>query len=304
LLAVGAEVICVVRGTTRSLAHGCRVIDGGDLAQAGALSRLIAELQPAVLFQMAGYGVAKDERDPDRSLRLNVALVAEALAALTRCRVGSDWRGVRLVQPGSALEIGPGAGAVDEATGGQPHTDYGRHKAAATAAVARATRAGDVAGVTARLFTVFGTGERPGRLLPMLWSRRHDREPIELSSGAQRRDFVYLDDVAFGLVELAATADPAALTAGRAPFDQTCLHLASGRLTSVREFVTVAAKTFGIDAQRLQFGARPQLPEELFHGPVANGRLRAALGWVPSADLQDGLERARERMMHGERDDD
>lgn len=295
LLDRGARAILQVRERSRlpsGLAARGAEIAQADLAPAGAIGALVREVRPDVVFSLAGYGVAKDERDEGRMRRINSALVAELVAALSGAP--SDWPGQRLVHVGSALEAGTRPSSLDESAidasaPGAPDTAYGRSKLEATRRIA-AARAGGLAALVARPFTVFGLGERPGRLVPSLLAARATPGPIALSSGEQSRDWVYVEDVARALVELALL--PAARTlAGRYPFDAGALNLASGALTPVREFVLALAEVFSIATERLRFGALAPLAEETFHPPVPVARLGRALGWTPPRDPREGLAR-------------
>jgi nucleoside-diphosphate-sugar epimerase len=136
----------------------------------------------------------------------------------------------------------------------------------------------------ARLFTVFGPGEHPGRLLPSLQAAAASGGAVALTAGRQRRDFTYVEDVAEGLLRLAVS--------GVRPGE--VVHLATGRLTSVREFAESAASVLGIDRQSLRFGALPDLPEEMWQDDVDVERLRALTGWAPETSISDGIRRARE----------
>ena len=172
LVARGARVDVVVRDAARVLAAlpdlsrriGVRV---ADLARPGAVTRVLDALRPAVVFNLAGYGVDRAERDAAIMTALNDALVLE-LATWSASATHQPWSGVRLLHVGSALEYGPVRGHLHESTTPQPTTDYGRSKLAGTGHVARCGERDGAAAVVARLFTVFGPGEHPGRLLPSL----------------------------------------------------------------------------------------------------------------------------------------
>ena len=73
-----------------------------------------------------------------------------------------------MIHVGSALEYGTARGNLNELTAPSPTTLYGRSKLAGTLRVCRAARRRGFRAVTARLFTVYGPGEQPGRLLPSL----------------------------------------------------------------------------------------------------------------------------------------
>jgi len=290
LVARGARVVAHARDPRRlppDLA-GLETV-AADLEPAGSAAALARATRPDVAFLASGYGVAKDERDEARAVRLNRDVPVELADALAEDPTEAGaWRGPRLVTLGSALECGAGAASLDEAAEARPGEVYGRTKRAATELLA--ARRGRLASVVGRAFTVFGPGERPGRLVPTLIAARAGTAPIPLSSGTQQRDFVAVDDVARALAEL-AELDGETVRAGRYPFDAPCLNLASGALTPVRAFVLALADELGIDRARLGFGDLPPLPEEMHHPPVPVDRLRAALGWTPSPDPRDGIRR-------------
>jgi nucleoside-diphosphate-sugar epimerase len=127
---------------------------------------------------------------------------------------------------------------------------------------------------------------------------RHAAGRIPLSSGHQKRDFVYVEDVARALADL-GELDGESARERRYPFDAPCLNLASGALTPVRDFVLALADELGIARERLGFGDLPPLPEEMHHPPVPIERLRAALGWSPSPDPREGLRRMAAHLGQG-----
>ena len=290
----GAHVLAHARGAERP-GPGQRELFTADLTAPGTVGALVERARPDVVFNLAGYGVAKDETDEALLARLDVECVRELAAALRDTR--SDWAGQRLVHPGSALELGPRPSDLDERAPCRPDTSYGRAKLAATELLAE-ERARGLASLTARAFTVFGPGERDGRLVPTLLAARKTDGPIPLSAGTQARDWIYVEDVGRALVDLAEL--PAARTlALRYPFDAQTLNLASGALTPVREFVQALAAEFSIARERLAFGELGGLPQEMFHPPVPVERLRQALGWTPARDPALGLARMHARVREG-----
>jgi nucleoside-diphosphate-sugar epimerase len=282
LAAGGAEVIRVVRpgGTPASEADqvGGRTV-AVDLSVPGEATALLRTQQPAITFNMAGYGVSPAQRDADLAQRINADLPAELCRACGEKVPGDGWPGLRLVHAGSALEYGVARGDLEESTPPLPTTDYGRTKLAGTLAVADAVRAGELRGTTARLFTVYGPGESAGRLLPSLLAAAGRTEPIPLTAGTQWRDFTFLDDVTEGLLRLGALAEGPPAT----------VNLATGVLTSVREFATRAAAVIGLAPDQLQFGALPARPEEMAHDPVNVVRLATATGWTPGTGIEAGV---------------
>jgi nucleoside-diphosphate-sugar epimerase len=258
-------------------------MDLDDIEKAAALT---TRLEPDVVFNLAGYGIDRTERDPEPAARINTELpeaLARSLVALTASKRTLDpSSGPRLVHVGSALEYGELTNDLSEDSLPEPTTLYGKTKLAGSLAVQRLCAEAGVHGVTARLFTVFGPGEHPGRLFPTLTESATQDGPIPLTAGRQKRDFCFVEDVAEGLLRLGlADLNPGEI-----------VNLACGQLHTVHNFVELAAETMGIDPQRLDFGAIPTRGEEMDHEPVSIKRLRERTAWSPTDNLGANLRRA------------
>jgi nucleoside-diphosphate-sugar epimerase len=287
LSAHGALVHATVRdraGANRlvSRAGNVEVVEA-DLSIRGVATRLLTEVRPSVVFNLAGFGVDRTERDTDAMAGLNANLVVEVCEALVDLPA-DQWPGMRLVQVGSALEYGRIAGPIREASEPNPSTDYGRTKLAGTRAVEYVARSRGLRALAARLFTVYGPGEHADRLLPSIRRAAVAGERVHLTQGLQRRDFTFVEDVAEGLLRLAVSqANPGEV-----------VNLASGRLTTVREFACTAASVLGLEPSRLQFGALPDRPEEMWQDEVDVSHLQALTGWLPPTSIKDGIRRTNQ----------
>jgi UDP-glucose 4-epimerase len=267
-----------VLGAARSAIH----ILAADLTRPGSVEALIDAARPAIVFNLAGYGVDASERDPRVMAALNAGVV-EALCAGMAGVSGDGWHGLRLVQAGSALEYGTVRGTLREDMPVNPTTEYGRTKLQATRAVELGAASG-LRGVVARLFTVYGPGEHPHRLLPALMRTARAGVRLALTSGRQPRDFTYVEDVAEGLLRLGVSRAPPGAV----------VNLATARLATVREFVETAVSVIGIDPSLLEFGVLPEREEEMWHGDVDVSRLRDLTSWTPPTSLAEGIRRTWE----------
>jgi len=289
LRAQGAHVMCAVRSaeaaeqlTRQQLGT---VVVRRDLRDLRALGDWLPALRPTMVFNLAGYGVDRAERDADEADLLNHRFV-EALAHAVASVPHDDWAGVRLVHVGSALEYGTTGGVLEESSPCAPTTLYGRTKLAGTLALQRVSRALALEACTARLFTVFGPGEHAGRLLPSLMAAADGSERVPLSAGTQRRDFAYVEDVAEGLLRLAVSdVHPGDI-----------VNLGTGVLHPVRHFAECAGEVLGIARERLDFGAVETRPDEMAHDGVSVQLLRTLTRWVPDDDIASGVARTMVRL--------
>lgn len=258
-----------------------------DLDDRSAISGAVEKARPSITFNLAGYGVDPLETDREAAYRINARLVAAAAEAVSQQK-DLQWPGQHLIQAGSTAEYGAIGGNLSEDSHPQPTTLYGQSKLAGTQALERCSQNLGINALTARLFAVYGPGERLGRLLPQLLRTAQTGETLELTTGEQLRDFTYVEDVAEGLLRLGlAEADPG-----------TVVNLATGKLTSVRRFVETAAGVLNIPSQCLQFGAipRPQREKDwdMEPVPVSVQRLQQLTGWLPATDVPEGIARTRD----------
>jgi nucleoside-diphosphate-sugar epimerase len=244
---------------------GCEVHAAADLRAERDVAELLARVRPDVVLDLAGYGVGREEQDAEIAELVNARLPAWVVRAFSPDR-GSEWPGARIVHAGSSAE-------------NRPTTLYGRTKLAGTRALTGAATETGVRALTARLFHVYGPGERPSRLFPSLVRAAREGGDLALTSGTQAHDFAFVDDVAESLMRLArSSARPGEI-----------VDVATGRLTTVREFALIAARVLGLPADRLRFG---EPAAEASYGPARLSRLLELCGEAPSPDLERGILRA------------
>lgn len=251
-----------------------------DLTEAGAVLRVIEATRPAVVFNLAGYGVDRSERNAGAMEALNADLPLDVCQTLADVPV-SGWEGVRFVHVGSALEYGHIGDCLAESREPRPTTEYGRTKLLGTERVARFSASTGFRAVTVRLFNVFGPGEHAGRLLPSLL-RAASGVPTCFTSGAQERDFTYVEDAAEGLLRIGLSA--------AAPGE--IVNLATGRLVAVRDFVDAAVQELQIDPALLHLGTIEVQDGEVSPAAVDISRLIALTAWQPVTTVAEGIRRS------------
>jgi dTDP-L-rhamnose 4-epimerase len=94
--------------------------------------------------------------------------------------------------------------------------------------------------------------------------------------GHMLRDFVFIDDVAAAIVNLAGNGVPSA-----DPYD-----IGSGQATSILELATVIANLYGAPAPQVTGAYRNG---DMRHASCDISRTRTDLGWTPEASLEGGL---------------
>lgn len=289
---LGADLVCFVRDPDRSRVLLARYgveapVERADARKPDGLRRGLGAVDPHVVINLMAYGVNPAHSDEAEAYAVNADFPGQLAEMLAES--GPSWDGNRLVHVGTQYEYGRVEEFHEDQTP-EPTTLYGESKLSGTEAVIEVANATGLPSVTARLFNIFGPGEGEHRLLPSLARAGREDAPVDLTSGEQERDFCYVEDVAEGLLRLAAadglSGDP--------------INLASGRLTRVADLIREAAHQLQIDPHLLRFGARPDRAAEVMKPKVFVDRLRHLTGWLPNTSIAEGIRRTVAFVPHTE----
>ncbi len=275
-----AELWVVARSDSPATSGGARTITA-DLSLPGAFTRVFGSVKPHITFHLAGSGGPSSDAPVPLAERMNHELPSE-IAEVLAGKHHSRWPGMCLVRAGCAAEYGPLGGPVREDSPASPAGVFGRSMLAGTWALSRAIQSSALLSgraTTARLFSVYGPGEPPGRLLALLLEAARTGQRLKLGRGEERHDFTYSGDVAEGLLRLGACQIPA----------PPVIHLATGLLSTVREFTETAARELGLRPGQIEYGPQANLSDDLPRGPADTSHLTRLLGWRPRTSIAEGI---------------
>jgi nucleoside-diphosphate-sugar epimerase len=197
-------------------------------------------------------------------------------ATLAAVRAFAEAGGRRLVVAGTCVEYDPRFGYLSEQlTPIAPSTPYGVAKDATRRLVESYAARENLSAAWARLFFVYGPGERPERLVPTIIRSLLAGEDARCTEGRQIRDFLHVRDAAEALVAtlLADASGP--------------LNISSGTPVAVRDVVQMIGEELHA-TDRLRIGAIPSRDEPaMIVGDTR--RLREDVGWQPRFDLRSGI---------------
>lgn len=243
-----------------------------DLAVGSALN----ESRPTVVISCVGALPVADGATRDL-LHSNVTATAVLLDACAQFGVG------RIVLLGSGFEYAPAAGPIDEARAIGPTTLYGATKVAATSIACHYRSNVGLEVCVVRPFSLYGPREHLHRFVPTVVTSALNERPVEMSAGTQVRDYLFVDDLAAGLVR----------AAGHDGVLPETMNFAGPDRHTLADLATIVLELTGSTAP-LRLGARPGNPSDQ---PIFLGNSRLAyetLGWRPTHDLSSGLERTVE----------
>jgi UDP-glucose 4-epimerase len=250
----------------------------GDLAESDAVDAVLQRVRPDWVFHLAAHGAYSFQNDIEQIVRTNYLGTTVLVQACLK--IGVEI----VVHAGSSSEyrvkdsasIGAGATGLVGA--------YGATKAAATQFCRSIAGAHQISIPTLRLYSVYGPYEDPRRLFPALIVHGVEKRWPPLASPTTARDFVYVDDVcdAFLAVAQNPPADPGAI-----------YNVGSGRQTTLRELVALAAEFFRITAQP-SWNSLPSRPWDTDVWISDPTKIKAEAHWSAKTDLSAGLGRMAE----------
>jgi len=242
----------------------------GDLRDPAFRDAVVTEDLDGIVHLAAATSVLASMKDPAGVHELNVTATA-GLLELARARGVSRF----LLASTNAVVGDVGAATIDENSPLRPLTPYGASKAACEMLLSGYAGAYGMTTCALRFTNVYGPGmDRKDSFVPRLMRAALEDGSVRIyGDGRQRRDLVYVEDVARGLLaawEQGATGP---------------LVIGAGRSVSVLELVEAARKATGVDIGAEHVAAQNgEMPAVV----VDIGRARA-LGYEPRVGLEEGL---------------
>lgn len=249
-----------------------------DAKNSQAMQALIEAIRPTHLLHLAWYTNPKtfwNSPENREWLRATIELFD----------LFKKLGGERIVGVGSCAEYDWTSGICHEQrTLCRPSTIYGQSKLAAANHLATLGRQG-LSTTWARLFFMYGPGASDARIPGAVITALSRSESALCSAGGQRRDFLYIDDVASALVAVLESD----LTGP--------VNICSGEAISIGGMAKQTAELMG-KKKLLLLGALPAREDDppLIIGD--NTRLRS-LGWKPQFTLEEGLRSTIVAWPHG-----
>ncbi|MBB3085339.1 NAD-dependent epimerase/dehydratase family protein [Geodermatophilus sabuli] len=244
-----------------------------DLADPVAGAAAVVDAAPDVVFSLAAGRAKATPAERAATVAVNTSpWLVDALPS--RCRA--------VVRLGSSTEYAAAPVPLAEDSALRPRGFFGATKAAGSLLLQAAAAERGVRAAVLRAFQVYGPGDHPTRLVPVVLAAARTGAVVPLPARVSRRDWVWVGDVVDACVR-------AALADGLPPGQ--VLNLGTGVQTSTEELVEVASRVTG-----RPIGTRPGAhPGREWDTDcwVSDPSLAALLlGWRPTVDLAEGLRRA------------
>lgn len=135
--------------------------------------------------------------------------------------------------------------------------------------------------VTFRIFPPYGPGDHERRLIPYVIKNLLDANEIKMTTGKQRWDFVYVEDIVDAYVKLLSV-----FGSFRA---HEILNIGTGRAVSVRD-VVLRIKDILSSQTEPQWGAIPHRDDEIYFMCADTRKTEEFLSWKAKTPIEEGLK--------------
>jgi nucleoside-diphosphate-sugar epimerase len=243
-----------------------------DLADPHAGAAAVRAADPDVVFSLAAGRAKGTAAERAATVAVNTSpWLVDALP--DRCRA--------VIRLGSSTEYAASPEPLAEDAALEPRGFFGITKAAGSLLLQAAAAERGVRAAVLRAFQVYGPGDHPTRLVPVVLHAARAGTAVPLPARLSRRDWVWVGDVVDACVR-------AAVDDGLPP--GVVINLGTGVQTSTEELVATAARVTGRPIATVPGGhpGRSWDTADWVCDPSLAARL---LGWAPTVDLAEGLAR-------------
>jgi UDP-glucose 4-epimerase len=292
LLADGADVAVTVRygnivknERLRAVWDKITVVES-DLRNRGALEAA-KDFGPTVVYHLAAYNhVGESFRQVEECFDVN----AKGTANLVDVLDGA----AKFIYMSTSEVYGHQSGVpFVETMAPEPISPYAITKYAGELYCRMKQRVGGKSKIVVlRPFNAYGPYQSSKAVIPELILNCLRGEPIRTTLGEQTREFNFVENLVDGLV-----------AAARHEGDiHEVLNLASAEEVKIRDLVTTIAELTSTKS-KIEIGALPYRPTEIWRMYADATRAKAVLGWTPKVNLKEGLKRTvawyKERLEKG-----
>jgi nucleoside-diphosphate-sugar epimerase len=243
-----------------------------DLADPVAATTAVRAADPDVVFSLAAGRAKATAAERAATVQVNTSpWLVDALP--DRCRA--------VVRLGSSTEYAASPRPLAEDAAVQPRGFFGATKAAGSLLLQAAAAERGVRAAVLRAFQVYGPGDHPTRLVPVVLAAARTGATVPLPTRLSRRDWVWVGDVVDACVR---AAQDQTLPNG------TVLNIGTGVQTGTEELVALAARVTGRPIATSP-GAHPGRDWDTADWVADPSAARRLLGWEPTVDLAEGLAR-------------
>lgn len=209
------------------------------------------DLRADVFIHLAWAGTTHEDRNNPAVHEENVRLSLECvnLAKQMGCQL--------YVDAGSQAEYGIVPGVISEDTPCNPVSAYGKAKLQMYRVTCNLTQRIGLKYIHLRILSVYGENDHPNTLIISSLKKLKNNEPIEMRSGGQKWNYVYVKDAARQIAELSFHA------VNNKDFSQEVYNVCSNDTRKLQDFIVAMKAITGSSSELIFGGYNPEMDVNL-----------------------------------------
>lgn len=248
-----------------------------DLRDSQGVFKVISHFKPDVIFHLAAY-YAVDHKLQEISLMVNT----NVLGTINLLQASKESTVKVFVNTSSCFVYKESTNKLRESNNLSPLNLYALTKIQAEKACTFYAKKYGLKTITFRLFPPYGPADRERRLIPYVIKSFLEGERPKMTTGKQRWDFIYVDDIVDAYFKLLSISDLLQ--------KHEILNIGTGNVVSVRDVVLRIKEIIGADLEP-EWGVIPHRKNEVWLICADITKAKAFLEWKPKVEvLKDGLE--------------
>jgi len=248
-----------------------------DLRDTQDISKAVSHFRPDVIFHLATY-YAVEHKPQEIPLMIDT----NVLGTVNLLEASKDAMVKLFVNTSSCFVYRESENKLREEDDLSPLNLYALTKLQAEQACSFYAENYDLKAITFRLFPPYGPADHEGRLIPYVIKSLLDGERLKMTTGKQRWDFVYVDDIVDAYFKL--------LSVSEFPQKHEIFNIGTGNAVSVREVVSRIKEIIGSELEP-EWRAIPHRKNEVWFTCADISKTETFLKWQPKMQiLEEGVE--------------
>lgn len=261
-----------------------------DLRDMQAVSKAVSHFRPDVIFHLATY-YAVEHQPQEISLMVDT----NVLGTTNLLEASKDSMIKLFVNTSSCFVYKERKHELRESAELNPVNLYALTKIQAEQACSFFAEKYGLKIITFRIFPPYGPADHERKLVPYVVKSLLEGEKLKMTTGMQKWDFVYVDDIVNAYTKL--------LSISEFPQRHEILNVGTGNAISVREVVSQIKEIIDAELEPV-WGVIPHRKNEVWFTCADINKTKSFLGWQPETKLREGLERTvKWYRTSGKRDD-
>lgn len=247
-----------------------------DLRDTQEVSKAVSHFRPDVIFHLATYyAVEHESQEVSLMIDTNVLGTANLLEASKESMVKL------FVNTSSCFVYKESKDKLRENDDLSPLNLYALTKLQAEQDCSFYAERYGLKTITLRIFPPYGPADHERRLIPYTIKILLNEEKPKMTTGKQRWDFVYVDDIVDAYFKLLSISDLSQ--------KHEIFNIGTGNVISVREVVSQIKEIIGSELEP-EWGAVPYRKNEVWFTCADIRKAKTFLKWKPKTQIEEGLK--------------